>query len=66
MANYDPRRLTGVTVYREVVGEFSNGDRIQFTAPDKSRSIANRDLVTVESIAPDGPHYCPRRHQPPH
>ncbi len=52
MANYDPRRLTGVTVYREVTREFSVGDRIQFTAPDKSRGIANRDLAAIESIAP--------------
>ena len=56
LANYDPRRLTGVSVYREVAREFSVGDRIQFTAPDKSLGFANRDLaaVTVESVAPDG------------
>ena len=54
VANYDPRRLTGVTVYREVMREFAVGDRIQFTAPDKSRGIANRDLAAIESIAPDG------------
>jgi hypothetical protein len=29
---YDPRRLTGVSVYREVGRDFSVGDRIQFTA----------------------------------
>ena len=39
LANYDPRRLTGVSVYREVVQEFSAGDRIQFTAPDKSLGV---------------------------
>ena len=32
---YDPRRLTGVNVYREVAHEFSVRDKIQFTAPDK-------------------------------
>src|SRR5258708_14490005 len=51
---YDPRRLTGVNVYREVAHEFSAGDRIQFTAPDKSIGVANRDLAIVESIRPDG------------
>jgi hypothetical protein len=35
-ATYDPRRLTDVSVYREVALEFSIGDRIQFSAPDKS------------------------------
>jgi len=54
LANYDPRRLTGVSVYREVAREFSVGDRIQFTAPDKSLGVANRDLAAIESVAPDG------------
>ena len=52
--NYDPRRLTGVSVYRELVQEFSAGDRIQFTAPDKSLGVANRDLAVIKSIAADG------------
>jgi conjugative relaxase-like TrwC/TraI family protein len=54
LATYDPRRLTGVSVYREIEREFSVGDRIQFTAPDKSLGVANRDLAVIESIAPDG------------
>ena len=54
LATYDPRRLSGVSVYREVVHEFSVGDRIQFTAPDKSLGVANRDLAMIESIASDG------------
>jgi ATP-dependent exoDNAse (exonuclease V) alpha subunit len=54
LITYDPRRLTGVTVYREIVRQFSVGDRIQFTAPDKSLGVANRDLATIESICPDG------------
>ena len=54
LANYDPRRLTGVSVYREVAHEFSVGDRIQFTAPDKSLGVANRDLAVIESVGPDG------------
>jgi conjugative relaxase-like TrwC/TraI family protein len=52
--SYDPRRLTGVSVYREIDREFSVGDRIQFTAPDKALGVANRDLAAVESISPDG------------
>jgi conjugative relaxase-like TrwC/TraI family protein len=54
IVNYDPRRLVGVNVYREIAHEFSAGDRIQFTAPDKSLGVANRDLAVIESIAPDG------------
>jgi conjugative relaxase-like TrwC/TraI family protein len=54
LTNYDPRRLTGVNVYREVVQEFSVGDRIQFTAPNKSLGTANRDLATIESVASGG------------
>src|SRR5271170_235153 len=54
LTNYDPRRLTGVSVYREVVQEFSAGDRIQFTAPDKSLGVANRDVAVIESVASGG------------
>ncbi len=54
LATYDPCRLTGVSVYREIDREFSIGDRIQFTAPDKSLGVANRELAVIESIAPDG------------
>jgi ATP-dependent exoDNAse (exonuclease V) alpha subunit len=53
-ATYDPRRLSGVSVYREVGREFSVGDRIQFTAPDKSLGVANRDMAAIEAIHPDG------------
>lgn len=51
---YDPRRQMGVSVYREQEKAFSVGDRIQFTAPNRELKIANRELGTVESIAPDG------------
>ena len=54
LATYDPRRLTGVSVYQEIDREFSVGDRIQFTAPDKSLGVANRDLATIQAIHPDG------------
>jgi ATP-dependent exoDNAse (exonuclease V) alpha subunit len=51
---YDPRRLAGVSVFRETTHDFSIGDRIQFTAPDKQLGVANRDLAIIESISPDG------------
>jgi conjugative relaxase-like TrwC/TraI family protein len=51
---YDPKRLHGVSVYREIEREFALGDRIQFTAPDKQLQVANRDLATIEKISPDG------------
>jgi ATP-dependent exoDNAse (exonuclease V) alpha subunit len=54
LATYDPRRLTGVSVYREIERELSVGDRIQFTAPDKPLGVANRDMAAIEAIRPDG------------
>jgi len=54
VVTYDPRRLTGVSAYREATHEFSVGDKIQFTAPDKSLGIANRDIAVIDSISPDG------------
>jgi conjugative relaxase-like TrwC/TraI family protein len=47
---YDPRRLKGVNVYREVDREFAPGDRLQFTVPNKDLRVANRDLGTVTVI----------------
>ena len=54
LATYDPRRLTGVSVYQQIERDFSVGDRIQFTAPDKSLGVANRDMAAIEAIHPDG------------
>ena len=54
LATYDPRRLTGVSVYREIEREFSVGDRIQFTAPDKSLGVANRELAAIDAVHLDG------------
>jgi len=51
---YDARRLAGVSVFREAAHDFSVGDRIQFTAPNKSLGVANRDLAVIESISRDG------------
>ena len=54
LATYDPRPLTGVSVYQEIERELSVGDRIQFTAPDKSLGVANRGMAAIEAIHPDG------------
>ena len=51
---YDPRRLSGVTLYREADRSFAAGDRVQFTAPDRSRHLANRELGTLERIDEQG------------
>ena len=47
---YDPTRLKGVNVYREMTREIATGDRIQFTAPDRSLGVANRELGTVQTV----------------
>jgi len=53
--SYDPRRLQGVTLYREAERPFARGDRVQATAPDRWRDVANRQVGTVEaSTRPDG------------
>jgi len=54
LATYDPRRLTGVSVYQEIEREFSVGDGIQFTAPDKLLGVANRDIAVIEAVQPEG------------
>jgi len=48
--SYDPRRLQGVTLYRETERAFSEGDRVQFTAPYKEQHVANRELGTIEKM----------------
>jgi ATP-dependent exoDNAse (exonuclease V) alpha subunit len=47
---YDPRRLSGVAVYRESERTFSEGDRVQFTAPSKDLHVANREMGTINTI----------------
>ncbi|MHB8525867.1 MAG: MobF family relaxase [Candidatus Acidiferrales bacterium] len=48
--SYNPRRLQGVTLYRETERAFAKGDRVQFTAPDREQNIANRELGTIEQL----------------
>ena len=52
--SYDPRRLQGVTVYRDAERTFAQGDRVQLTAPYYAEKLANRELGTVEKIDGDG------------
>ncbi len=52
--SYDPRRLHGVTLYRETERGFSEGDRVQFTAPNRAQHIANRELGAIEKIDESG------------
>jgi len=48
--SYDPRRLSGVAVYQEVDRAFSEGDRVQFTAPSRELHVANRELGTIQRV----------------
>ena len=48
--SYDPRRLQGVTVYRDSERTFAQGDRVQLTAPYHEQKLANRELATIERI----------------
>jgi conjugative relaxase-like TrwC/TraI family protein len=52
--SYDPRRLQGVTLYRETERAFSQGDRVQFTAPNREQHVANREMGTIEKIDASG------------
>src|SRR5262249_43334868 len=46
---YDPRRLSGVEVFREAERDFAVGDRIQFRRPFE-RKAANGELAIIEQI----------------
>jgi conjugative relaxase-like TrwC/TraI family protein len=50
---YDPRRLQGVTVYQVDYVRLARGDRLQLTAPDRARHLANRELGVIEGLDGD-------------
>ena len=52
--SYDPRRLQGVSVYREAARDFAEGDRVQFTAPSKELHVASRELGTIARLDEGG------------
>jgi conjugative relaxase-like TrwC/TraI family protein len=54
MVTYDPRRLQGITVYREADRAFAKGDRLQVTSPHRNRHLANREFGTLEHIDANG------------
>lgn len=47
---YNPERLKGVSLYTPEIRQFAEGDRLQFTSPDRKIGIANRDVGTVIHI----------------
>ncbi len=51
---YDPRRLSGVQVYQQVERTFSEGARIQITAPYAKLRLANREMGSIKQIENDG------------
>jgi len=47
---YNPRRLSGVEVFRREQRVFAKGDRIQFRAPDRALGIANGEFAIIVAI----------------
>ncbi len=52
--SYDPSRLRGISAYREIEREFALGEKLQFTAPNRTLHVANRDLGTIQQIGEMG------------
>jgi ATP-dependent exoDNAse (exonuclease V) alpha subunit len=48
---YNPKRLSGVSVYKEASRQFAVGDRIQFRAPFREANVKNTELGTITYIA---------------
>jgi len=51
---YNPERAYGVQVYQRAERVFAEGERVQFTAPWKSKAIANRETGTLEQVFEKG------------
>ncbi len=51
---YDPRRLQGVSVYREERRVMAVGDRLQVTAPFTEERLSNRQLGTIQALDREG------------
>lgn len=47
---YNPKRLSGVSVYKEATRQFAVGDRIQFRAPFPEANVKNSELGTITKI----------------
>jgi len=50
---YNPKRLSGVSVYYESERAFAEGDRLQIRAPFREKRIANGELGTITKVEPD-------------
>jgi conjugative relaxase-like TrwC/TraI family protein len=48
---YNPKRLSGVSVYKEATRQFAVGDRVQFRAPFREGTVKNTELGTITNIA---------------
>jgi ATP-dependent exoDNAse (exonuclease V) alpha subunit len=51
-ADYDPRRLKGVQVFREELRVFAQDERIQFRLPHRELGIANGQFATISALDP--------------
>src|SRR5262249_46370260 len=51
---YDPRRLSGVSVYREAERDFAVGDRVQFRAPYAAGRVVNGEFGVIEEVTGRG------------
>jgi conjugative relaxase-like TrwC/TraI family protein len=47
---YNPKRLSGVSVYKEATRQFAVGDRIQFRGPFPEAKVKNTELGTITKI----------------
>lgn len=47
---YNPKRLSGVSVYKEAQRQFAVGDRVQFRAPFSEAKVKNTELGTIVKI----------------
>ena len=51
---YNPKRLSGVSVYKEASRQFAVGDRVQFRAPFREANVKNTELGTITNVADGG------------
>jgi ATP-dependent exoDNAse (exonuclease V) alpha subunit len=54
LKTYNPERAYGVQVYERSERVFAEGERVQLTAPWKSKGIANRQTGTLERVGESG------------
>jgi conjugative relaxase-like TrwC/TraI family protein len=54
LKTYNPERAYGVQVYERSERVFAEGERVQLTAPWKSKGIANRQTGTLERVSESG------------